>query len=214
MNPQPWSDVVCRVFKHTANNQAFQIGYRWFHYLSATTFVGLLLFLTLLTGKGSPGPEQGVGRVLLQRVFWLWRWAIMVVFFTGLNLLHMLYNFPTGNYFDEDKGMWMAIGASLGFFLWALVWFWIWPAQKSHFKAWEAAGSAERLLAPRSAAGIRLATLLLPPLVMGMAVGGHGLTLFSWGWRDVAWTFAVGCLPVLLIYHFADRASAREGKAS
>jgi uncharacterized membrane protein len=214
VNPQPWSDAVCWVFKHTAGNQAFQVAYRWLHYLSATAFVGLLLFLTLLTGKGPLSPEYGVGRVLLQRVFWLWRWAIMAVLFTGLNLLHMLYNFPTGNYFDEDKGMWMAIGASLGFFIWGLVWFWIWPAQKRHFAAWEAAGSAEHVLAPRSSSGIRLATLLLPPLVMGMAVGGHGLTLFSWGWRDVAWTFAVGCLPVLLIYRLADRAWAREGKAS
>jgi|GEM_PF-2889337 len=209
MNPKPWTEAICRLFEHTAGNQAFLVGYRWLHYLSATTFVGLLLFLNLLLYPGSRRSEQGIGLVLLKKVFWLWRWSIMVALFTGVNLLHMLYNFPIGNYFDEDKGLWMAVGASLGFSLWCLVWFWIWPAQKRHLAAWQSQGQVDQVLAPRSAGGIKIATLLLPPLIMGMTVGGHGLTLFSWGWRDLAWTFAVGCFPVLFVYAWFDRKSLK-----
>jgi hypothetical protein len=197
-----WIDQFCW-YVHTSGNQGFHVTYRWFHYLSAATFVGLLLFLNLLLPARRGEAPPAIGRALLERVFWLWRWAAMLFFFTGLNLLHMLYNFPTGNYFSEDKGLWMALGASLGSFTWAVVWFWIRPAQSRHFKAWQAQGGVDHPLAPRSAAGIRVLTALLAPLVMGMAVGGHGLTLFSWGWRDVAWTFAVGSLPVLGYYAWA-----------
>lgn len=208
MNFLQWGRQACW-YLHTEGNQYFNVTYRWMHYLSAASFVGLLLFLNLLLEQGPHEGESGVGRVLLERVFLLWRWAAMFFLFSGLNLLHMLYNFPTGNYFEEDKGMWMALGASLGFFVWALVWFFVWPAQRRHFEAWAASGGSASPLAPRSGAGIRVITVLLPPLVMGMAVGGHGLTLFSWGWRDVAWTFAVGSLPVLAVYAVAARRSRR-----
>lgn len=202
-----WGRQACW-YLHTAGNQPFHVTYRWMHYLSAASFVGLLLFLNLLL-EPEAGEEPPIGLPLLRRVFLFWRWAAMLFFFSGLNLLHMLYNFPTGNYFDEDKGLWMAIGAALGFFIWCMVWFFIWPAQKRHFELWEAQGRVDRVLARRSAWGIRVVTVLLPVVVMGMAVGGHGLTLFSWGWRDVAWTCAVGCLPVLAIYGYAARRARR-----
>lgn len=205
MTAKEVSQTFCWFFDHTSRNQAFHLTYRWFHYLSAAAFVGLLLFLNLLLSARPKDPDTVIGPGLLRRVFWLWRWSAMLFFFTGLNLLHMLYNFPTGNYFDEDKGLWMALGASLGFFFWCVTWFWIRPAQERHFQAWERDGGAERVLAPRAASGIRLLTVLLLPLLMGMAVGGHGLTLFSWGWRDVAWTFALGSGPVALFYAWQSR---------
>lgn len=203
-----WGRQVCW-YLHTQGNGPFNVAYRWMHYLSAAVFVGLLLFLNLLLGAGPAEGGPRIGKGLLERVFRWWRWAAMLFLFSGLNLLHMLYNFPTGNYFDEDKGMWMALGAALGFLVWCLVWFWIWPAQKRHFGRWDSRGGPGRELAPSAAWGIRVVTVLLPPVVMGMAVGGHGLTLFSTGWRDVAWTFAVGSLPVLGVYALARRRSGR-----
>ena len=202
-----WGRQACW-YLHTQGNVPFNVAYRWMHYLSAAAFVGLLVFLNLLLVGGRAGGEQRIGKALLERVFLLWRWAAMLFFFSGLNLLHMLYNFPTGNYFDEDKGLWMAIGASLGLLTWGLAWFWIWPAQKKRFLHWDTEGGPGRELAPRAARGIQAVSVLLPPLVMGMAVGGHGLTLFSTGWTDVAWTFAVGCLPVLGVYALAGRRKA------
>ena len=162
--------AFCWFLDHAKGNQAFHVTYRWSHYLSAASYVGLLAFLNLVLLNGGRGRRWGIGRELLKAVFALWRWAAMLFLFTGLNLLHMLYNFPTGNYFDGDKGLWMACGAGLG---------------------------------------LRLQTLILPPLLMGMAVGGHGLTLFSWGWRDVAWTVLLGSGSVLALYAWAWRRARR-----
>jgi hypothetical protein len=198
-----WGRKACW-YLHTEGKLPFHLSYRWTHYLSAGVYIGLLLFLNLLLERGE-GDEAWIGRALLERVFLWWRWAAMLFFFTGLNLLHMLYNFPTGNYFDEDKGLWMAVGASLGFASWLVVWFWVWPAQKRHFERWKREGAVAAPLAPRAAAGVRVLTLSLPVLVMGMMAGGHGLTLFSWGWRDVAWTIGVGSGSVAAVYALAAR---------
>lgn len=205
MTAIPWlaRDAGCWLFRHAAYNQTLLAAYRWLHFLSVTAFVGLLLFLNLLLPEFRFG--GGLDKGLLKRVFWLWRWSMMLALFTGLNLLHMLYDFPTGNFFDGDKGLWMALGAGLGFFTWLVVWGWIWPAQKRHFERWPEDGSWFEPLANRSAWGIRTVTVLLPALVMGMAVGGHGLTLFSWGWRDVAWTVGLACLPLVGLYGFFAR---------
>lgn len=206
-----WGRHACW-YLHTEGNHPFLVTYRWGHYLAATAFVGLLLFLNLLLLSPGAEGEWRIGKPLLERVFVAWRWATLALFFCGLNLLHMLYNFPTGNYFDEDKGMWMAVGASLGTLVCCLVWFWIWPAQQRHFSRWDSLGGAGRELAPGAALGIRVVTVMVPPLMMGMLVGGHGITLFTSGWVDVAWTLAVGCLPVLAIYAWAARRAARAGR--
>jgi hypothetical protein len=199
--------AFCWFLDHAKGNDAFYVTYRWFHYLSAGAYVGLLAFLNLILLSPTRGRGWGIGRELLKAVFWLWRWSAMLFLFTGLNLLHMLYNFPTGNYFEGDKGLWMAWGASLGLLSWALAWFLVGPAQARHFKAWPEAGPDPEPLAPRARLGLRLQTLMLPPLVMGMAVGGHGMTLFSWGWRDVALTLLVGSGSVLALYAWARRRS-------
>jgi len=208
-----WGQQLCW-YLHIQGNGPLSVAYRWMHYLSAAAFVGLLLVLNLLlaAGPGEGGPRIAKG--LLQRVFQWWRWTALLFLFSGLNLLHMLYNFPSGNYFDDDKGLWMALGAGMGSFIWGLVWFWVGPAQQRHFEGWDACSGAGRELAPTAALGIRVITVLLPPVVMGMAVGGHGLTLFSTGWRDVAWTFAAGSLPVLGVYALGSRRRASKQKGS
>ncbi len=190
----------CWLFLHTAGNGAFLVAYRWLHILAALVYGGLLVFLNLLLPEVAGPAARPPDPALLRRVFALWRWSMMLAFFFGLNLLHMLYDFPFRNYFDEDKGLWMAVGASLGTLQWVLAWFWTWPVQKRHLALLEPPGSAQSALAPRAASGIRLATALMPPTVMGMLVGAHGLTLFSWGWRDVAWTFAVGTGAMAAVY--------------
>ena len=211
MSAQEWFHCVCWVFDHTNANQAFHVAYRWAHYLSSAAYVGLLLFLNLLLRAPGKRGEPGISRALLEKVFFLFRWAAMLFFFTGLNLLHMLYNFPTGNYFSGDKGLWMAVGAGLGTLSWALIWFWIGPAQRRHFEAWERSGSPGQALGPRSASGVRWLTALLPSLMMGMAVGGHGVSLLSWGWWDVACVFGLGSGSVLAYYAWAARAPKEQG---
>lgn len=193
------SDAACLIAKHGEGNHAFHIIYRWMHYASAAAFLGLLLFFNLLIAKKPGSANFMIGPDLLKRVFWFWRWAAMVLLFSGLNLLHMLYNFPSKNYFGGDRGVWMLAAAGFGVFEFCVAWFYVWPAQKRHFAAWSE-DEAFRPLAGRAESGLRLLSLLTPTTLIGMGAAAHGLTLLGGPFRDMGVIFAASSLPLAFYY--------------
>ena len=202
-------DIACWALDHAHGMQPFQILYRWLHILSAMLFVGLTAFFGLLLNCGPRTPGYDIGPKLLRHAFDLWRWAALTLFFCGLNLLHMLYNFPTRNYFGGDKGLGMSVSASVGSILVAFAWFFIWPAQRKHLGSWDSGDPAfsARFLAPEADKGLLILIVLLPGVLLGMELGAHGLALTSTGWGEVIGDFGIGSIPGLVLAAYKYRQS-------
>jgi hypothetical protein len=187
-------DIACWAVNHAHGMQSFQVIYRWGHIMSAMVFVGLTAFFNLLFGRGPETPGYALGPILLRRAFALWRWSALILFFCGLNLLHMLYNFPTHNYFGGDKGFAMAASAVLGTFLVGLSWLQVWPAQRRHFLECQRFGNETHYLSHSAIQGLGTITVLLPSVILGMSFGSQGLSLFGTGRGAFAAEMSVGLI--------------------
>ncbi len=110
---------------------------RWIHFLAGITWIGLLYYFNFVQtpffAETEPPVRSGAVQKLVPRALWWFRWAAMVTFLSGwLYLLHWMMRRFGGvrEFFAYSYGWAIFLGGVLGSFMWANVWFVIWPKQK------------------------------------------------------------------------------------
>jgi uncharacterized membrane protein len=109
---------------------------RWIHFLAGIAWIGLLYYFNFVQtpffAETEPAVRSGAVQKLVPRALWWFRWAAMVTFLSGwIYLLHQLGRFGgVRDFFATSYGWAIFLGGTLGSFMWANVWFVIWPAQK------------------------------------------------------------------------------------
>lgn len=122
--------------------------WRWIHYVSGITWIGLLYFFNLVNvnfmkkldaaTKGKVVPE------LMPSSLWYFRWGAVVTVLSGLVLYGMNWGFN-----GTSSGRWWAItlGGLLGLIMFFNVWVFIWPNQKKII-AWTREAAEKGTAAP------------------------------------------------------------------
>jgi uncharacterized membrane protein len=154
---------------------------KWLHVFFGIIWIGILYYFNYVQGaflaQADAGTKSQVTQKLLPINMWWFRWGAMWTFVTGLLMLHTA-GF-TGYSVMSPWGPKILTGALLGTFMWANVWFIIWPAQKVIIASAEAAakgGQADprvALLAPKAGLASRTNTLFSIPMLFFMLGGAH-----------------------------------------
>jgi uncharacterized membrane protein len=190
----------------TADGMLFLL--RWIHFLAGITWIGLLYYFNFVQtpffAETDPGVRSGAIQKLVPRALWWFRWGAMFTFLSGLLiLLHRMGSFGIGAFFDTSYGWTITLGGVLGTFMWANVWFVIWPNQKvviASAKQVAAGGQAipeAAALGQRAGFASRTNTLFSIPMLFYMGAASH-LSLFSAASRTQKVTMAILCAAVIL----------------
>jgi uncharacterized membrane protein len=108
---------------------------RWAHFLAGITWIGLLYYFNFVQtpffAETEPPVRSGAIQKLVPRALWWFRWGAMVTLISGwLIILHAMGKFGFKGFFNTSYGWAIFLGGALGSFMWANVWFVIWPNQK------------------------------------------------------------------------------------
>jgi uncharacterized membrane protein len=109
--------------------------FRWIHFLAGIVWIGLLYYFNFVQtpffAETDPPVRSGAIQKLVPRALWWFRWGAMVTFISGwLIILHAMGTFGFRGFFNTSYGWAIFLGGALGSFMWANVWFVIWPKQK------------------------------------------------------------------------------------
>jgi uncharacterized membrane protein len=174
---------------------------RWFHFLAGITWIGMLyyfnfvqtpFFATELGGTARSAMVRG----LVPSALWWFRWGAMFTFITGWFIILMKLGH---DHVPLDSGYITRIltGGILGTFMWANVWFVIWPAQQvviANATKVAAGGAADPTAAARGArAGVasRTNTLFSIPMLFFMGSASHLTSLGNGTAVGLYWLLAL-----------------------
>jgi uncharacterized membrane protein len=155
---------------------------RWLHFLSGVAWIGMLWYFNFVQtpffGSELGGGVKGaMTRGLVPNALWWFRWGAMFTFLTGLTILSMKLH--QGNALASGYMTRILTGALMGTFMWANVWFVIWPAQKVVIaSAEQIAGGGEAIpeaagRGARAGTASRINTLFSIPMLFFMASATH-----------------------------------------
>lgn len=105
---------------------------RWVHFMAGVVWIGHLYYFNFVQGEFFKEIEPSVKNIATQKLvpkaLWWFRWGAMVTFISGILLITGTMH--TGVPLQSSWGVLILIGSLLGTFMWANVWFVIWPNQK------------------------------------------------------------------------------------
>lgn len=198
---------------------------RWIHFLAGIAWIGLLYYFNFVQtpffAETEPAVRSGAVQKLVPRALWWFRWAAMVTFLSGwLYLLHRVGQLGgVRDFFATSYGWAIFLGGTLGSFMWANVWFVIWPKQKIVIQnAIDTAGGkpANPAAAPAGArAGVasRTNVVFSIPMLFYMGAASHlNLVQTLSPGRKVAMA-VISAVIILLIQANALYATAGQGTA-
>jgi uncharacterized membrane protein len=198
---------------------------RWIHFLAGIAWIGLLYYFNFVQtpffAETEPAVRSGAVQKLVPRALWWFRWAAMVTFLSGwLYLLHRVGQLGgVRDFFATSYGWAIFLGGALGSFMWANVWFVIWPKQKIVIQnAIDTAGGkpANPAAAPAGArAGVasRTNVVFSIPMLFYMGAASHlNLVQTLSPGRKVAMA-VISAVIILLIQANALYATAGQGTA-
>lgn len=114
--------------------QGLEFIFRWIHFLSGITWIGMLYYMNFAQGawfnETKPEAKTAAQIGLLPRVLWWFRWGAMATFVSGWIIIFMKGAEMGHQVYLSSWGTNIMIGAVLGTLMWANVWFVIWPCQK------------------------------------------------------------------------------------
>jgi uncharacterized membrane protein len=182
---------------------------RWFHFLSGVAWIGMLWYFNFVQtpffGSELGGGVKGaMTRGLVPNALWWFRWGAMFTFLTGWSII--LVKLHLGNSLESPYFARILTGGLMGTFMWANVWFIIWPAQKVVIaSAEQVAGGGEAI--PEAAArggragtASRINTLFSIPMLFFMGSGTH-LPNFLAGANLAAWWITMLIIIVAVEVH-------------
>ncbi len=173
---------------------------RWLHFLAGVAWIGILWYFNLVqtpffgTELGG-GVKGAMTRGLVPNALWWFRWGAMFTFLTGVTIL--LVKLMQGNALSSPYMTRILTGALMGTFMWANVWFVIWPAQKVVIaSAEQIAGGGEAI--PEAAArggragtASRINTLFSIPMLFFMGAASHLPSLLANANTATYWVIAL-----------------------
>ena len=178
---------------------------RWLHFLSGVTWIGVLYYFNFIQtpffGSELGGSAKGaMTRGLVPNALWWFRWGAMFTFITGWMLI--LMKLSAGFSLSDGYMTRILTGGLMGTFMWANVWFVIWPAQQVVIRnAEQVAGGGDPI--PEAAArggkagmASRTNTLFSIPMLFFMASASHLQSLNN-GTNDMIYWLVAGGLIVL-----------------
>jgi uncharacterized membrane protein len=173
---------------------------RWFHLLAGITWIGILYYFNFIQtpffGTELGGTARGpMVRGLVPDALWWFRWGAMVTFLTGWLILFTKLGHDK---LPLDAGYVTRIltGGLLGTFMWANVWFVIWPAQKVVIASAEQVAGGGQAIPEAAARGqraglaSRVNTLFSIPMLFFMGAASH-FAFTGTGGVGLYWTVAL-----------------------
>jgi len=173
---------------------------RYFHFLAGVAWIGVLWYFNLIqtpffgTELGGQA-KSAMTRGLVPNALWWFRWGAMFTFLTGWTIV--LLKLHSGVSLGDGYMTRILTGGIMGTFMWANVWFVIWPAQQvviANAENVAAGGQANPEAAGRGAragAASRVNTLFSIPMLFYMGSASH-LPNFNNGGNDlVYWIIAL-----------------------
>ncbi len=168
---------------------------RWLHFLSGVAWIGMLWYFNFVQtpffGSELGGGAKGaMTRGLVPNALWWFRWGAMFTFLTGWTII--LLKLHGGTALTDPYFARILTGGLMGTFMWANVWFIIWPAQKVVIaSAEQVAGGGEAIpeaaaRGARAGAASRINTLFSIPMLFFMGSASHFQT-FLGGSSLAAW---------------------------
>ena len=157
--------------------------FRWFHFLAGVCWIGMLWYFNLVQtpffGSELGGGVKGaMTRGLVPNALWWFRWGAMFTFLTGLTIILMMWGMR-GMGLGSPYMTKVLTGGLMGTFMWANVWFVIWPAQKVVIASAEQIAGGGQAIPEAAARGARagtasrINTLFSIPMLFFMGSASH-----------------------------------------
>jgi len=177
--------------------------FRFIHFLAGVCWIGVLWYFNFIQtpffGTELGGQAKGaMTRGLVPNALWWFRWGAMFTFLTGLMLI--LFKMHNGVGLGDPYMTRILTGALMGTFMWANVWFVIWPAQQVVIaNAETVAGGGEAnpeaaSRAGRAAMASRTNTMFSIPMLFFMGSASHIPGSFLTGTSDALYWIIAGAL--------------------
>jgi len=108
---------------------------RYGHFLAGICWIGILWYFNFVQGpyfkEADDTAKSDATKKLVPRALWWFRWGAMFTFITGvLIILLTMHQAKTARILISNWGITILTGGLMGTFMWANVWFVIWPAQQ------------------------------------------------------------------------------------
>ena len=180
--------------------EGWQFLLRWFHFLAGVTWIGVLYYFNFIQtpffGTELGGQARGfVMRGLVPNALWWFRWGAMFTFITGWIIVFSKLHQGIG--LDSPYMTKVLTGGLMGTFMWANVWFVIWPAQKIVIASAERVAGGGDAIPEAAARGARAGlasrtnTLFSIPMLFFMGAASH-LQSFNNGTNDATYWILAG----------------------
>ena len=105
---------------------------RWIHFIAGITWIGILYYFNFVqvpyVAETQPNERGALVPKLVPRALWWFRWGAMITFLSGW--IYLFWRMHQGGFFAGSYGWAILLGGTLGTFMWANVWFVIWPNQR------------------------------------------------------------------------------------
>ena len=199
--------------------EGLQFLLRWFHFLAGITWIGILYYFNFVqtpffgTELGGTARSAMV-RGLVPNALWWFRWGAMFTFLTGWTIV--LWKLHQGIGLGDAYMTKILTGGILGTFMWANVWFVIWPAQQVVIaSANQVAGGGAAIpeaaaRGARSGNASRTNTLFSIPMLFFMGSASHLNSLHN-GTNDVVyWVIALALIVAFEVNALMGTGQARQ----
>jgi uncharacterized membrane protein len=155
---------------------------RYFHFLAGITWIGVLYYFNFIqtpffgTELGGTARSAMI-RGLVPNALWWFRWGAMFTFLTGWTIV--MGRLHQGIGLGDGYMTRILTGGILGTFMWANVWFVIWPAQQVVIKSAEQVAGGGAAIPEAAARGARAGlasrtnTLFSIPMLFFMGSASH-----------------------------------------
>jgi uncharacterized membrane protein len=175
---------------------------RYMHFLAGVCWIGILWYFNFIqtpffgTELGGQA-KSAVTRGLVPDALWWFRWGAMFTFLSGWAMVMMKLH--SGVALGDPYMTKVLTGGLMGTFMWANVWFVIWPAQQvviANAENVASGGEANPEAAARAGrAGMasRTNTLFSIPMLFFMASASH-LPTFNTGNNDAVYWLVAGAI--------------------
>ncbi len=184
--------------------QGIEVLLRWMHVFAGVTWIGILYYFNFIQtpffGSEIGGSAKGpMTRGLVPNALWWFRWGAMFTFISGWAMVALRMH--QGVPLDDGYMTKVLTGGLMGTFMWANVWFVIWPAQQVVIaNAEQVAGGGDPI--PEAAArggkagmASRTNTLFSIPMLFFM-ISAANLPSFLSGANDMVYWLVAGALIV------------------
>jgi uncharacterized membrane protein len=181
---------------------------RYFHFLAGITWIGVLYYFNFIqtpffgTELGGTARSAMI-RGLVPNALWWFRWGAMFTFLTGWTIV--MGRLHQGIGIGDGYMTRILTGGILGTFMWANVWFVIWPAQQVVIKSAEQVAGGGAAIPEAAARGARAGlasrtnTLFSIPMLFFMGSASHWQQ-FDNGTNDLIYWILV--LAVIAAFEF------------